>query len=87
LSHPRCSNTLAPGGPGARQEEKLTEPSSRPPADPPGAQAAGTPRWVKILGVVVLLLVLLIVVLHLTGNSMGGPGSHLGSAPGSPPWR
>jgi hypothetical protein len=41
---------------------------------------AGVPRWVRILGVVVLVLVLILVVLHLTGNSLGGPGSHLGSA-------
>jgi hypothetical protein len=35
---------------------------------------------VKVLGLLVLLLVLLVAVLHLTGNSLGGPGSHLGSA-------
>ena len=29
---------------------------------------------------IVLLLVLLVAVLHLTGNSPGGPGSHLGLA-------
>lgn len=43
------------------------------------------PRWVKILGVVVLLLVLLVGVPHLTGNGPG-PGSHLGSAAISPLW-
>jgi hypothetical protein len=67
----------------------LTEPSATPhtPADPPtgAGEPAGTPRWVKILGVVVLLLVLLVAVVHLTGNGPG-PGSHLGSAAGSPLW-
>lgn len=36
-----------------------------------------TPRWVKILGIVLLVLVLLFVAMHLTGNSIGGPGSHM----------
>ena len=38
------------------------------------------------LGIVVLLLVLLVPVLHLTGNSIGGPGSHVGSAPWDMRW-
>lgn len=36
-------------------------------------EPAGTPRWAKVLGGVVLVVVLLIVVLHLTGL---GPGVH-----------
>lgn len=36
-----------------------------------------TPRWVKLAGIAVIALVLLIVILHLTGNSFGGPGSHI----------
>jgi len=35
-----------------------------------------TPRWVKLFGIIVIALVLLFVILHLTGNSLGGPGSH-----------
>jgi hypothetical protein len=35
----------------------------------------GVPRWVKGLGIAVLVLVLLFAGLHLTGNG-GGPGSH-----------
>lgn len=35
-----------------------------------------TPRWVKLLGIVILVLALLFVGLHLTGNSPFGPGSH-----------
>jgi hypothetical protein len=63
----------------------MTEPSIDPDRGP-GAQPAGMPRWVKVLGVLVLLLVLLVVVLHLTGNSLGGPGSHLGSAVSGQLW-
>ncbi|MBL0385581.1 hypothetical protein JJB07_02865 [Tumebacillus sp. ITR2] len=37
----------------------------------------GTPRWVKVSGVISLLLVLLFVILHLTGNSFGGLGHHM----------
>ena len=58
----------------------MTEPSSEPQQNLEGGQPTHTPRWVWILGILVLLLVLLIAVLHLTGNSLGGPGSHLGSA-------
>jgi len=35
-----------------------------------------TPRWVKAFGTVLIVLVVLIIILHLTGNSLGGPGSH-----------
>jgi hypothetical protein len=63
----------------------VTEPSIDPDRDP-DAQRAGMPRWVHVLGVLVLLLVLLVVVLHLTGNSLGGPGSHLGFAEPLPLW-
>jgi hypothetical protein len=36
-----------------------------------------TPRWVKVFGIIAIVLVLLIGILHLTGNSLGGPGRHL----------
>jgi len=42
----------------------------------PEHAATGTPRWVKLFGIVALTLVLLFGILHLTGNSLGGPGSH-----------
>ena len=35
---------------------------------------AGTPRWVKVGGIVVLLVLALAVALHLKGNSPGGHG-------------
>ena len=31
-----------------------------------------TPRWVKMFGIIALVLVLLFVILHLTGHSLGG---------------
>lgn len=34
-----------------------------------------TPRWVKISGIIVIVLVILFVVLHFTGNGFG-PGMH-----------
>ena len=39
-----------------------------------------TPRWVKILGIVALVLVLLFGILHLTGGGANhGPGQHMPS--------
>ena len=32
----------------------------------------GTPRWVKVSGLVAIVVVLLIVVLHLLGGGLGG---------------
>ena len=44
----------------------------------PSSTAAypGTPRWVKVLGVVALVVVLLFLGVHLAGGGMG-PGAHL----------
>ncbi len=33
---------------------------------------AGTPRWVKVFGIIAIILVLLFVLLHLTGRGLGG---------------
>jgi hypothetical protein len=45
----------------------MTEPLSSPePGEPAG------PRWVKVLGGVVLAVVVLVVVIHLAGGGMGG---------------
>jgi hypothetical protein len=33
---------------------------------------AGTPRWVKVFGIVTIVLVLVFVILHLTGRGLGG---------------
>jgi hypothetical protein len=56
----------------------MTHPSSGP-ARGVGASPR-TPRWAKVLGVLLVLLVVLIAVLHVTGNSLGGPGDHVGLA-------
>jgi hypothetical protein len=34
------------------------------------------PRWVKVFGFIFLALLVVVVVMHVTGNSLGGPGSH-----------
>lgn len=36
-----------------------------------------TPRWVKVFGIIALILVLLFVVLHLTGRGFGGHTSSI----------
>jgi hypothetical protein len=43
-----------------------TEPSRR--------STPGTPRWVKVFGIIAIILVLLLVTLHLTGHS---PMNHM----------
>jgi hypothetical protein len=40
---------------------------------PPYPDSNGTPRWVKVFGIIALVAVLLFVILHLTGH---GPGGH-----------
>jgi hypothetical protein len=49
---------------------------SENPMEPDYESTASTPRWVKVFGIVVIVLVLVLGILHLTGNSLGGPGSH-----------
>ena len=46
-----------------------------------GSAPPPTPQWVKVFGIVVIALVLLVVILHLTGNSLGGPGGHIPGLP------
>jgi hypothetical protein len=42
-------------------------------ADP---ESTGTPRWVKVSGIVVLALVILFVIVTVTGGGGHGPGRH-----------
>jgi len=52
-------------------------------ADPPldGRSTAGTPRWVKVFGIIAVLVVLVVVVLLVFGGGQHGPSRHsLGSA-------
>lgn len=64
---------------------------AEPPASPPPhsddtgmgrrrESPPSTPRWVKLFGFIAIVLVVLLVVLHLTGHSPGGHGSHTSSA-------
>lgn len=43
---------------------------------PGGDSPPAAPRWVKVFGVVFVVLVLLVVILHLTGNGLGGHSMH-----------
>ena len=40
------------------------------------SSTTGIPRWVKASGIIVIVLVTVFIALHLTGNSLGGPGMH-----------
>jgi hypothetical protein len=33
---------------------------------------ASTPRWVKVSGIIAIVLILLLVILHLLGSGLGG---------------
>lgn len=56
-----------------------------PPADteneidngPAPASTSGTPRWLKVIGIGVILLVVLVVILLLIGGSLGGHGPRM----------
>jgi hypothetical protein len=53
-------------------------------AEPPRYPDTGTPRWVKVAGIIALVLVLLFVVLLLFGKGGGhGPGRHTSGSDGS----
>ncbi len=41
-------------------------------AQPAGGAITGAPRWVKVFGVVTLILLVVFVALHLTGHQLGG---------------
>jgi len=47
--------------------------------------AAGTPRWVKVSGLIALALALLLVLLLLLGGGEHGPGRHRRPADGEAP--
>jgi len=61
------------------EETHLADPPPDPDTDDGGAghnrrPAPGTPRWVTVVGIAVLVLVLLFVILHVTG--LVGPHMH-----------
>jgi ABC-type transporter Mla subunit MlaD len=39
-------------------------------------QTAGTPRWVKVFGIIALVVVVLLVVMIIAGRGGHGPGRH-----------
>jgi ABC-type transporter Mla subunit MlaD len=41
-------------------------------------QTAGTPRWVKVFGIIALVVVVLFVVMIIAGRGDHGPGRHTG---------
>ncbi|QIN84516.1 hypothetical protein GBA63_19110 [Rubrobacter tropicus] len=43
---------------------------------PDRGSTTGTPRWVKVVGIVALVLVVLVVVMLLAGGGSHGPGIH-----------
>jgi hypothetical protein len=43
-------------------------------------QTPGTPRWVKVFGIIALVVLVLIVVLLIAGRGGHGPGRHAASA-------
>jgi hypothetical protein len=47
------------------------------PGDATAAPAGGTPRWVKVAGVIALVVLVMLLVALLTGGKHG-PGRHLG---------
>jgi hypothetical protein len=55
----------------------MTEPTLPPSvsSDPDREPAAGTPRWVKVSGIVAACLVALVIAMLLSGH---GPGRHMG---------
>ncbi|MDJ0418901.1 hypothetical protein [Rhodococcus opacus] len=61
----------------------MTDPTPTPPPPPRGAGGSPehrTPRWVKVVGVVVGLLLVLVIAVMLFGGGNHGPGRHM-SAP------
>lgn len=50
---------------------------------PEHVSVAGTPLWVKIFGIIALVLVLLFIILLLAGNGSHGPGRHSSSFSGA----
>jgi ABC-type transporter Mla subunit MlaD len=39
-------------------------------------QTAGTPRWVKVFGIIALVVLVLVVVMLIAGRGGHGPGRH-----------
>ena len=46
-------------------------------ARPDGESGAGTPRWVKVFGIIALVVALLFVILMFAGGGRHGPSRHM----------
>ena len=57
-----------------------------PDTGPDRPSTSGTPRWVKVAGIIALAVVLLLVILLLSGGNHG-PGRHTGLGGRTPPAR
>lgn len=55
-----------------QSKEENTEMADKPPYP-------GTPRWVKVSGIIAIVLVLLVVIMMFIGGANHGPGRHLPS--------
>ncbi len=54
-----------------------------PPSPDHDVDSNRTPRWVKVFGIIAVIVVLLFVIMLLTGGvGRHGPGRHTGSGPG-----
>jgi len=51
--------------------------SSQTPLPPDRATPPSMPRWVKVFGIILLMLVIVVIILHLTGNNLGGHIPHM----------
>jgi hypothetical protein len=52
--------------------------------EPGPGPTTGTPRWVKVFGVIALVVVVLFVVVLLVGGGEHGPGRHSGGGSDTP---
>lgn len=54
----------------------MTDPT---PVSKPKGDHTGTPRWVKVFGIITLIVILLFIILQLIGGVEHGPGQHIPS--------
>jgi hypothetical protein len=59
---------------GSKSRTHMTDPA---PNFASSGDNGGTPRWVKVFGIIAIVLVLLFVILHLTGNGFRGHSLHM----------
>ncbi len=45
---------------------------AEPHVDPNEGSPPAAPRWVKLAGVILIVVILIVIIMHLTGNSPGG---------------